>query len=88
MHLSGRCQILSKLHIIRQGGDSMETYFGIRSQTYADKAQHLLNRYRYPYRVTRVTGEEGCVYRFRVAAAQQDILDLLDAYGIPYQPPS
>ncbi len=66
----------------------METYFGIRSQTYADKAQHLLNRYRYPYRVTRVTGEEGCVYRFRVAAAQQDILDLLDAYGIPYQPPS
>ena len=65
----------------------METYFIVRTQTYADKAQHLLNRYRYPYRVTRVTGEEGCVYRFRVAAAQQDILDLLSAYGIPCQTP-
>ena len=66
----------------------METYFSVRSQTYAEKAQQLLNRYRYPYRVTRITGAEGCVYRFRVSAEQQDVLDLLNAYGIPYQPPS
>lgn len=65
----------------------METYFLIRTQTFAEKAQHLLSRYRYPYRVTRTTGAEGCVYRFRVQAAQQDILELLSAYGIPYQTP-
>ena len=66
----------------------METYFVIRTQTYAEKAQQLLSRYRYPYRMTRVTGAEGCVYRFRVQAAQQDIYDLLSAYGIPYQTPA
>lgn len=63
----------------------METYFVVRTQTYAEKAQHLLNRYRYPYRVTRFTGTDGCTYRFRVSAAQQDIFDLLSAYGIPFQ---
>lgn len=63
----------------------METYFVIRTQTYAEKAQHLLNRYRYPYRVTRITGADGCAYRFRVSASRQDIFTLLAAYEIPYQ---
>lgn len=63
----------------------METAFIIRSQTFADKAQHLLSRYRYPYRVTRVTGADGCMYRFRVSAAQQIIFDLLHTAGIPFQ---
>ena len=63
----------------------METLFVIRSQTYADKAQHLLSRYRYPYRVARITGKDGCMYRFRVSAAQQDIFDLLNASGIPFR---
>ena len=64
----------------------METYFDIRSQTYAEKVQHLLNRSRCPYHVTRFTGAEGCIYRFRVTAEQQDICGLLGQYGIPWQP--
>ncbi len=63
----------------------METYFVIHSQTYSDKVQHLLSRYRYPYHVTRSTGTDGCVYRFRVSAAQQDIFELLNANEIPFQ---
>lgn len=63
----------------------METYFVIRSQTYADKVQHLLSHYRYPYHVMRSTGTDGCIYRFRVSAAQQDIYDLLNANDIPFQ---
>ena len=63
----------------------METYFDIRSQTQSEKVQHLLNRSRYPYHVTRFTGTDGCIYRFRVSAPQQEIYTLLEHSGIPWQ---
>ena len=63
----------------------METYFVIRSQTYAEKAQQLLSRYRFSYNVTRITGAEGCAYRFRTSAPAQEIFGLLGANGIPWQ---
>ncbi|MBQ9907602.1 MAG: hypothetical protein IJM46_12630 [Oscillospiraceae bacterium] len=64
----------------------METYFDIRSQTHSEKVQHLLNRSRYPYHVTRFTSADGCIYRFRVTAPQQEIYALLTHSGIPWQP--
>lgn len=63
----------------------METYFDIRSQTHSEKVQHLLNRSRYSYHVTRFTGTDGCIYRFRVSAPQQEIYTLLEHSGIPWQ---
>lgn len=63
----------------------METYFTVGSETYAEKTNRLLNRYRYPYRVTKVTGASGCAYRFRVSAPADDVFSLLTAHGIPYQ---
>ncbi|MBR4201434.1 MAG: hypothetical protein IKQ91_09225 [Oscillospiraceae bacterium] len=63
----------------------METYFSVGSETYAEKAQRLLGRYRYPYRVTKTTGTAGCAYRFRVAAPAEELFSLLTAHGIPYQ---
>ncbi len=64
----------------------METYFVIGSETYAEKAEHLLKRYRYPAQVTKTTGSAGCVYRFRVAAPQAPVFRLLTANDIPFQP--
>ena len=63
----------------------METYFTVGSETYAEKAQRLLSRYRYPYRITKTTGPSGCAYRFRVSAPAEGIFSLLAAHGIPYQ---
>ena len=63
----------------------MDVYFTVMTETYAEKAQRLLSRYRYPFRVTKVTGRNGCSYRFRVAGNADAVTALLDAQGIPYQ---
>lgn len=63
----------------------MEVYFAVASGTYAEKAQRLLSRYRYPFQMTKITGKEGCTYRFRVSGAAESVLGLLTANGIPYQ---
>lgn len=63
----------------------MENYFAVASGTYAEKAQRLLSRYRYPFQMTKTTGREGCSYRFRVAGEAEQICSLLSANGIPYQ---
>lgn len=63
----------------------MELYFSVVSGTFAEKTQRLLNRYRYPFQVTKVTGKDGCSYRFRVAGAADSVFSLLTANNIPYQ---
>ena len=63
----------------------MEVYFTVASGTYAEKVQRLLSRYRFPFQMTKITGREGCTYRFRVSDPADSALHLLTANGIPYQ---
>lgn len=61
----------------------MDTHIIISSQTYAEKARHLLNRYRYSFRLQKTVTQEGCVYRLTVSAPPDAVLPLLTANGIP-----
>ena len=63
----------------------METHFIVLSETYAEKARLLLERYRYRFRMQKVTAASGCGYHFRVSAPAASIYALLTAQGIPYQ---
>ena len=63
----------------------METHFVVSSETYAEKARRLLERYRYRFRVHKVTAAAGCAFHFRVSAPAAAIFALLQAGGIPYQ---
>ena len=79
------CQILSEQHIITQEVRTMETHFVVMSETYAEKARQLRERYRYRFRMQRITASSGCAYHFRVSAEAGSILPLLSSAGIPYQ---
>ena len=63
----------------------METHFVISSETYAEKARQLLERYRYRFRMHKTTAAAGCAYHFRVSAPAAVIFALLSSGGIPYQ---
>ena len=63
----------------------MDTHFRIASETYAEKAQRLLERYRFHFRMFRVTAPGGCMYRFAVSAPAEQVYAFLDKHGIPYQ---
>ncbi|MBR3449031.1 MAG: hypothetical protein IKH27_14635 [Oscillospiraceae bacterium] len=63
----------------------METHFVIPSETYAEKARQLLERYRYRFRMQKITAASGCAFHFRVNAPAAAVFALLNAGGIPYQ---
>ena len=63
----------------------METHFIVLSETYAEKARLLLERYRYRFRMQKYTASSGCADHFRVSAPSAAIYALLTAQGIPYQ---
>ena len=63
----------------------METHFVISTETYAEKARQILERYRYRFRMHRITAASGCAYHFRVNAPAAAVFALLNAAGIPYQ---
>ncbi|GEM_PF-2461781 len=63
----------------------MDVYFTVASETLAEKTQRLLSRYRYPFHVNKMTGKNGCSYRFRVSGNADAVTSLLTAHGIAYQ---
>lgn len=63
----------------------MDTHFRIVSETYAEKAQRLLERYRFHFSMRKVTAQGGCMYRFAVSAPPDSVFSFLDTHGIPYQ---
>ncbi|HAG14101.1 MAG TPA: hypothetical protein DCG49_09600 [Ruminococcus sp.] len=63
----------------------MDSHFRITSETYAVKTQRLLDRYRYHWRVRKMTAQNGCMYLFTVSEPPESLFSLLDAQGIPYQ---
>lgn len=65
--------------------NDMDTHFRIASETYAEKAQRLLERYRFHVRVRKVTGPGGCAYQFAVSAPPDTVFAFLETHGIPYQ---
>lgn len=63
----------------------MDMQFQIGTETYAEKARRLLDRYRYRYQMRKTVGKNGCAYRFSVSAPEDEIAPLLRSHGIPYQ---
>ena len=63
----------------------METQFVVMSDTYAEKARQLLERYRYRFRMHKVTSAAGCAYHFRVSGTADAVFALLTSGGIPYR---
>ncbi len=64
----------------------MDVYFTVASETLAEKTQRLLGRYRYPFHVSKITGKNGCSFRFRVSGNADAVMNLLTAHGIAFQP--
>lgn len=63
----------------------METHFVVSTETYAEKARQLLERYRYRFRMQKITAASGCAFHFRVNAPAAAVFALLSSGGIPYQ---
>lgn len=61
----------------------MDIHLVITGQTYAEKADRLLTRYRYPHRMQKTVTAEGCVWRFGISGPLDEVLALLQANGIP-----
>ena len=41
----------------------METHFVVSTETYAEKARQLLERYRYRFRMQKITAASGCAFQ-------------------------
>lgn len=63
----------------------METQFDVPTETYAEKAKLLLARAGIRWSMQRVTGKNGCSFRFTAGADAPYVTGLLTRGRIPYR---